>query len=152
MRLLRVLGDGVVREVSVLAGAAAGVLVLKYGLQRAADYSALQGFGRVQASGFAPLMLPLLAMDDAHETSSILSKVEELLRLVEEPETGGRGFVANRLASEIPARVALLVKHGVRSSDAAVSTRAMDYERDELEVLRGECDETVRRMLLNSYA
>ncbi len=138
-----------VREMSVFATVYAGIHVWKR-MQKSPTYESLQDYPSVRYSSFAPAIDPLCRMEEPVLFHEVCTLCEELIAAAALKNQGANGFEANRLASLIPLKVEELVKRACYSKSYDTSVRAMDFERDHMDTVKGICDNYVRNMLLDS--
>lgn len=145
----RFLQGDILRDVGVFAGAGIALMTFQR-FQKPPVYECLSEHPRVAASGFGRILHSLHKMEQPELFHEILRLCDTFLENVSTGNTGSDGFVANRLAAQIPERITELCKRASHSRDLAVATRAMDFERDDLDQARAICDDMVRNMLLES--
>jgi len=145
----RILSSGLVKDVTVLAGAFAAVQAAK-SMQKPPSFKGLQQYTLILHSPLAHYMEPLTHMEQPVMLNDVLMTCESFLKALSEKNQGMQGFVANRLATELPHKVRKLVIQAQFSKSLEVSRLALNYSRDELESIMGVCDNLVRDMLLDS--
>ena len=145
----RILSSGLVKDVTVLAGAFVAVQAVK-SMQKPPNYKGLQQYALIMNSALAPYMEPLTLMEQPVLLNEVLVTCESFLKIVSQKNQGAQGFMANRLSTELPIKVRKLVIQAQYSKSLEISRRALDYSRDELETIMGVCDNMVRDMLMDS--
>lgn len=147
--MYHLLNRDTVKEVAVLSAVALGVTAFR-GLRKPPSYECLAQYPRLNVSPFAGILNKLDKLGRPSSFESILRKCDQFMEYVQTANSGSRGFLANRLAREIPSDVQALCRSAQRSASMDVASLAMDLERDELEVVRALCDDMIRNMLLET--
>ena len=142
----RLFDNGILRDVGLFAGAFAGIYAIK-SMQKTPEYAELDGYPLLQASPLARLANELVQL--RQPSTECLTTIERFLTLVSSRNIATNGFAANRLVTEITTQVRRIVLAAQRSKDMATVTRAIDFERDEMEQIGGICDNMLRNMLLD---
>ena len=146
----QLLRSGLVKDVSILAGAYASIHAIR-SMRKPETYECLSMYPLVRASPLARLIAPLLKLEQPKFANKVLNTCEDFVKAVNQNNSGAHGFVANRLSADLIEQVRELVRTAQRSSSRDVMIMSMDYARDELEQVKGVCDEMVRNMLLSSH-
>lgn len=140
------LEGGFLRDVGVFAGAFASLIAFK-NLQKQPDYTALADYPMIQNGPLARLANELVKLEQP--CVDILNTMERFLMLVSSRDIALNGFAANRLATDIKSKVKDIVCAAQRSKDLDIVTRAMDFQRDEMDQMAGICENLLRNMLLD---
>lgn len=144
-----ILSSGLLKDATLLAGTFAAVQAVK-SIQKPPSFRGLEQYALIQNSALAPYMEPLTLMEQPVLLNDVLTTCEEFIKTLSERNQGAYGFLANRLATELPSKVRRLVIQAQYSKSLDVARRALDYSRDELESIVGVCDNMIRDMLLDS--
>ena len=144
----RLLESGLVRDAGVFAGAVLGIYTIR-SLHRVSVDECFENYPRVAQSPMARMIAPLAKMQQPAAFAQVMASTDHFISLIQDTDNKASGFLANRLASEIPAMIRELVLCAQRSRNSQVAIKAFDYERDELTTVTGVCDDMVRNMLLD---
>ena len=145
----RILSSGLIKDVTVLAGAYATIQAVK-SIQKPPSFKGLEQYTLILNSPLAHYMEPLTRMEQPVMLTDVLMTCESFLKALSEKNQGMQGFLANRLATDLTNKVCRLVVQAQFSKNFEVSRLALNYSRDELESITGVCDNMVRDMLLDS--
>ena len=146
----RILQADILRDVGVFAGAGLALMTFQR-YQRAPTYECLANYPRLVSSGFARILNNLQKLQDDQRFQEILELCNTFMEHIATRNNGSDGFVANRLASQIPELIGEMCKQARYSRELEIATRAMDFERDDLDQVRTICDDMIRNMLLESH-
>lgn len=141
------LNSGLLKDVSIFAGAYATIQAVNK--MRTHDIDpAFQSFEYVQAFGYVPILSQLICFEQHILFRELLRATEEFLKTAAKGNVRIDGFRVNRMSNDILRRVRAIVLAAKRSSNDDIAFHAMDFERDELPILMGMVDDTVRNMLI----
>lgn len=145
----RLVSSGIIKDITVLAGAFAAVQAVR-SMQKPPTFKGLEQYTLITNSVLARYMEPLMSMEQPVLLNDVLVTCESFLKILSQKNQGAQGFLANRLSTDLPNKVRQLIIQAQYSKSLEVSRRALDYSRDELESIMGVCDNMVRDMLLDS--
>lgn len=143
----QVVNWGLLKDAGIFVGAYVAIQAV-HRMNTPSVRPVFEPFPLVQAFGFMPLLTPV---DDLAQTSmfrNLLRTIETFLELTTNGNVRKDGFRVNRMANEILHRAQSIVQNAKRSANDQIAMAAMDFERDELPLLEGSVENTLRNMLL----
>ena len=108
-------------------------------------------YPHIQAYGYIPILTPLLKLEQPIALRDLLRTLESFLETVEKSDVRRDGFETNRVGNNVIATTKTLVDRAKRTSTTAIALTAIDFERDEMPILEGMIDDSLRNMLLAHY-
>lgn len=142
----------VATEVGVAVTVGAGYLLLKNRSSRIpAEFQEYEYLSQTDFPYVIPKFKALCANEE--EYVEFVHKIEHMLelasRLQKKESIPGGQFQLNRLSQSVCRDAELLCYRARGSNDADVLEAAIDCERDELEILKSHCENTLRNVLLH---
>tara|TARA_B110000046_G_C12983823_1_gene394653 strand:- start:73 stop:531 length:459 start_codon:yes stop_codon:yes gene_type:complete len=148
----QLLNTGVLKDVSVLAGAALGVFALQK-LRRIPNYTCLGAYPNVEKSAMAPVLAALHELEgDGCAFHEVARLTESFINLVHHGDVNINGFAVNRMSFQINAKLQAACDRSKYSPSVDVAIRGIDFERDHLEHANALMDNLLRNMLLATPA
>ena len=144
---MNLLKSEIMREASIFAGAVLSIYTVR-SLQKPPEFKHLQSFPNVANSPLGAIMNNFAEFASTENSKRIFELSDDFLNHLSLRNQDASGFYANRLATLIPEEVKRACITSQYSEDMTVMTKALDFERDDLQQLQGICDDMVRNMLL----
>lgn len=146
----RLLESGLLKDAGVFGIATVGLMTLKQFVNKPIKSKCFDTYPILQHTPFAPYVVMLHQFEQPLLFAELMSMLERFVALTRRPSNGANGFLANRLASEIPEKVKAMCMNAARSDNYDIAIKSINFERDELHVFAGICDTMVRNMLLST--
>tara|TARA_B110000046_G_scaffold102159_2_gene109808 strand:+ start:2074 stop:2520 length:447 start_codon:yes stop_codon:yes gene_type:complete len=143
----QLLASGLLKDLGIFAGAYAGIQVANR-LHTPEVDPIFEAYPYVQAFGYVPLLTQITTLEQPALHRDLLRVIEGFLQAATTGNVRVDGFRVNRQANDILRRLKHLVDSSKRSPNDTVALAAMDFERDDMPVVEGMVNNTVRNMLL----
>ena len=141
------LNAGMLKDVGVFAGAYMAIQAVQR-FRTSQPNPVFDEYPYVKAFGYVQILTPLVAFVRPLEMRNLNREVNRFLESAATGSVRQHGFETNRMGNELLEQVRASVNVAKRDVDTNVALLAMDFERDELPILEGMVDDTIRNMLL----
>lgn len=139
--------SGLLKDAGIFAGAYMTLQMVHR--MRSTDVDPIfDDYPYTRAFNYVPILCPLLKMEQPSALREVLRQLEQFLETAAKSDVRRHGFEVNRTGNMVVHQTKQLIERAKRSSSNTLAIAAMDYERDELPVLEGMVDDTMRNMLL----
>lgn len=140
--------SGIVRDAGIFAGVYVGLSVVK-GLKKPVHFSFFDDFPTLQRTVLVQHIAPLEHLNAPLAVRRISRECEEFLQMLSQ-DLRTKGHEINEKTILIPRLIEKLLKECQGARDGGVAMKAIDFEKDNLGLVRAFLDDSLHNCLLDA--